>query len=305
MRRGAMKRMAMRGVALPLVLWAVFVMSTIMVVVVGLVDFDVDLEGLSARRASARQLAMTGLALGSHPKIKPGDPLLHQTLPDGTRLEVMVQSEDARLNINQLLAKGDSSALQRLFQFWGVPEKEAQVAVDSLKDWIDTDEFKGLNGAEASDLAGQTEFSQPENRPFIQIAEMKSVRGMDAVSRVKPDWADFFSVKSSGKLDLQDVSTDLLQVFGGLSVDQAQAFVTYRLGPDGQPSTLDDPPVKTVEALSAVIPLSGSQLAMCSQAFGGKGEIRRIISRGHCGGLVYEISTIGGEKGGCMEWVER
>ena len=295
-----------RGIALPLVLWAVFVMSVVMVTVVSLVDFDVDLESLSARRSTARQLALTGLALGSHPMIQPGDVLLHQTFPDGTRVDVVVQSEDAKLNINQLLTKGRTTDLQKLFQFWGVPEKEAQVAVDSLKDWIDSDEFRGLNGAEASDLADQTEYLLPENRPFIQVAEMKKVRGMDAVTRVKPDWADFFSVKSSGRLDLQEVSGDLLQVFGSLSADQVQAFLTYRLGPDGVASTLDDPPIKSVEALASVVPLGSVQRKTLAAWFGSGGQTKRIVSKGSAGGLVYEIAVIGaGGTGSYLEWTER
>lgn len=306
MRIGA-KHVAIRGVALPLVLWAVFVMSVVMVTVVGLVDFDLDLESLSARRSEARQLALTGLAFGSHPLVKSGDPLLHQTFPNGTRLDVVLLSEDARLNINQLLTQGRTADLQKLFQFWGVPEKEAQIAVDSLKDWIDADEFRGLNGAEASDLAEQTEYSLPENRPFIQVAEMKNVRGMEAVTRVKPDWADFFSVRSSGRLDLQEVSGDLLQVFGGLSEDEAHAFVTYRFGPDGLAFTLDDPPIKSVGALAAVVPLNPLQLKMCGAWFGGGGETKRIVSRGNCAGLVHEISAVGtfGGGGEYLEWVER
>ncbi len=296
-----------RGVALPLVLWAVFVMSAVLVTVVGLVDFDLDLESLRVKRSSARQLAMTGLALGTHPQVKSGDPMLHQNFSDGTRLDVIVQSEDARLNINQMLTKGRTAELQKLFQFWGVPEKEVQVAIDSLKDWIDGDNFRGLNGAEAADLENQTEYSKPEDRPFIHLAEIKKVRGMDAVSRVKPDWAEFFSVRSSGRLDLQEVSGDLLEVFGGLSPDQAKSFEQYRLGPDGLALTEDDPVIKSVETLASIVPLSAPQQKMCAALFGGRGETKRIVSRGSSGGLIYEISVIGGGGGDgkYQEWTER
>lgn len=302
-----LRKNSLKGVALPLVLWAVFVMSAVLVTVVGLVDFDLDLESLSGKRSTARQLAMTGIALGSHPQIKPDDQLLHQSFPDGTRLDVVIQSEDARLNINQMLTKDRTSDLQKLFQFWGVTEKEAQVAVDSLKDWVDGDEFRGLNGAEASDLRDQTEYSLPENRPFIHVAEMKKVKGMEAVAKVKPDWADYFSVRSSGKLDLQEVSTDLLQTFGGLSPDQAESVVTYRLGPDEIARTIDDPKIQSVEALTAVVPLNALQLKMCRAWFGGQGQTKRIVSRGTCGGLVHEISAVGGGSadGKYLEWIER
>ncbi len=297
------------GAALALVLWAVFVMCTTLIVVVSLVDFDLELEGLGARRFEARQRALDGIALATHPKIKRGDPILAQTLRDGSRIDVVIASEDARLNINRSLTMNDGADLVRLFRYWGLDEKEAAVAVDSLKDWIDADEFRGLHGAEASDLAEQTWYSRPENRPFLRVAEMASVRGMDAVARVKPDWAGFFSVRSSGRLALQDASTDLLEVIGTLDAGQAAALVAFRSGPDGVPSTSDDPEIDSVQAVAAVIPLNPAQIQILEAAFGPAGKMRRISSRGSCGGLVHEIAAVSiaapGSRGGYLEWEEK
>jgi len=293
--------------ALPLVLWAVFVMSTVVVVTLGLVDFDLDLESLAGKRFTARQAALTGLAYAQHPAIERGDPLLWQTLPDGTRLEVRLESEDARLNINSLLGKGDATALVKLFRHWGVSEEAAMVAADSLKDWVDADDFRSLNGAEAADLPEGGPYARPENRPFLQVAEMKRVKGMEAVALAKPDWMEFFSVRSSNRLDLQDVSADLLEVFGMLSPDQAAAVVTFRNGPDGERGSPDDPQIESVEALAAIVPLSEQQLQALKAAFGSGSQIRRIISRGVAGGMKHEISVVSSGEGGgrVLEWVER
>lgn len=295
-----------RAAALLLVLWAVFVMSTVVVVAIRLVDFDLDLESLARKRFTARQLALSGLAYAQHPKIERGDPLLWQVFPNGDRIEVRIESEDAKLNLNILLAGGNTTALTRLFRYWGVSENEAAVAVDSLKDWVDKDDFRGLNGAEASDLPEGSPYSRPENRPFLNVAEMRTVRGMEAVARVKPDWRDYFSVRSSNRLDLQDTSGDLLEVFGLLSPDQVRSFLEFRAGPDGKPSNTDDPKIDSVETLAAVIPLNPVQIGALRDSFGSGSKLRHIVSRGISGGAVHEISAVAAEgaNGEFLEWRE-
>jgi len=302
-----------RALALPLVLWAVFVVSTVVVVTLRLVDFDLDLEARSAKRFVARQAALTGLAYAMHPKVERTDPELHQTLPDGSKIDVQIESEDARLNINTLLVNRDSLVLRNLFRYWGVDEKSIPLVLDSLKDWVDPDELRSLNGAEAADLENAEEYSLPENRPFLRVAEMESVRGMDVVSRVKPDWKNYFSVKSSNLLDLQDVSPDLLRAVGGLSEDQARAIVDFRNGADRLRGTKDDQVIKSTADVARIIPLQKAQADSIAQAFGAGGSLRRIVSRGSIGGVSHEIAVIvnagggggGGQQPTYLEWLER
>lgn len=292
-----------RGAALALVLWAVFVMTTVVVVTLKMVDFDLGLGSAASKRFSSRQLALTGIAYGSHPKVRSGDALLLQDFPDASRLEVRIQSEDARLNINTLLASGDASRLQRLFEFWGVEEKAASVAADSLKDWVDEDDLASLNGAEGA--SADPGISAPENRPFLSVEEMENVRGMAAVTGVKPDWKNYFSVRSSGRLDLQDVPGDLLEVFGLLTREQARDVENFRNGPDGKPGTSDDGVIDSVKRLAAVVPLSPAQAKAIENGFGADSKLRRITSRGHCGNFKHEIVavTMAG-RAGYLAWKE-
>lgn len=301
-----------RAVALPLVLWAVFVVSTIVVVTLRMVDFDMDLEARSSKRFVARQGALTGLAFALNPKVMRNDPLLTQTLSDGCKLDVTLVSEDARLNINKLLADRNSTVLRNLFRLWGVDEKETAIAIDSLRDWVDGDNLRSLNGAEEADLK-EGDFSLPENRPFLRLSEMERVRGMDAVARAKPNWKDYFSVKSSNVLDLQDVSPDLLRVVAALGPDQARAIVDYRNGADRQPNTKDDKILQSVEDIGRIIPLQQAQAEALQSSFGTGSTLRRIISRGTIGGMSHEIAviaTIGADGGQAnqpvyVEWLEK
>lgn len=277
------------GAALAIVLWAVFVLSALLIVVVRLVDFDLDLSSAASKRFSARQLAQTGIAYALHPEVQPGSPLLAQDFGGAARLEVRISREDARLNINQLLLGNTTALLQQLFVLWGVSERDASMAADSLKDWVDADDQRSLNGAERGDAG---EYSSPENRPFLSVNEMTTVRGMDAVGKVKPGWPDYFSVRSSGRLDLQEVPADLLQVFGGLTGDQALTFIRYRDGADGRSGTGDEQVIPSVAALAAIVPVSEEQLATLDERFGVGSSLRRIISSGYSGGLRHEITVI-------------
>jgi general secretion pathway protein K len=304
-------RRSERAVALPLVLWAVFVVSTVVVVTLRLVAFDIDLEARASKRFVARQAALTGLAFAMHPKVLRADPLLIQTLPDGSKFEVTMESEDARLNINKLLADKNSTVLRDLFRLWGLNDKDVSIAVDSLRDWVDGDELRGLNGAEAADLEGQ-DFSIPENRPFLRVSEMERVRGMDAVIRAKPDWKNYFSVRSSNVLDLQDVSPDLLRVVGHIGPDQARTIVEYRNGGDRLPNTKDDQIIKSTADVSHIISLPATQATAFQTFFGTGSNLRRIVSRGSVGGVTYEIDVIAAvgaqsssSQPAFMEWLEK
>jgi type II secretory pathway component PulK len=298
---------AQRGAALALVLWAVFVLTTVLIVTLSLVDFDIDLEGIAAKRFRARQAALTGVAYASHPKVERGDPLLWREWQDGTRIEVDIESEDARLNINQLLARGNTAALVKLFRFWGVSEQEASAAADSLKDWVDGDDFRRLHGAERADLPEGSPYSRPENRPFQTVAEMRAVRGMDVVAAVRPDWEKYFSVHSSGALSLRDAPADFLQVFGLLDTRQAEALVAFRKGADGKSGNADDPKLEAVDAAAAIVSLGEAQMAALRASFRAGSAVRRIVSRGYCGAVVCEISAVvkGTSEEGYLAWAEK
>lgn len=281
-----------RGGALLLVLWAILVLSTAILVVARLVDFDMASETIAAQRFAARQMALTGLAHAKHPQIERGDPLLFQTFENTRGFEVLVESENARLNINTLLLQGGERTLERLFRHWGLEEREALIAVDSLKDWVDGDDLRSLHGAEYHDIPEGSGWSRPENRPFFSVAEMERVRGMEYVRRANPDWMRYFSVHSSNRLDLQDVSEDLLEVVGGLTSEQARAIITYRNGADGLPGTPEDNRIESVETLQGIVALSPAQMEMLQANFGAGGGLLRILSRGRAGGAYYEISAL-------------
>ncbi|MGH8046235.1 MAG: general secretion pathway protein GspK, partial [Chthoniobacterales bacterium] len=179
--------------ALLLSLWCVAVLSITVLSVATLVQNDVDDASRENRRFEARELALTGIALGMHPKIDPWDPLLSQQFPGGSKLRVRVISESARLDINRMLKEKDHKTLKKLFEIWGAEPMESSTAVDSLVDWMDADDLRQNNGAEKDDLEKFPQYSIPANRDFHSVEEMEKVKGMDRIAALKPNWAEYFT----------------------------------------------------------------------------------------------------------------
>lgn len=295
MRKSSMRRSdarLVRGSALLLTLWCVGVLSLSVFVVVKLVEFDVDEERFESMRVEARQLALSGIALALHPQIERGDPLLQQQIGTTRSLRVVIESENARLNINRALNEPSSPVLKAIFTRWGVPDRDLGMVVDSLYDWVDEDDLRSLNGAEREDLIGQSRYSIPQNRPFISVKEMERVRGMDLVAANKPDWKTYFSIFSGEKLDLHDAPLDWLTVAGALPEPIATQWIEARMGPDGISGTEDDLRLSNVADLRSLLGLSEIQLANLQQFFDVNPDPLRITSLATIGDVTYSISVV-------------
>jgi len=294
-----------RAAAIFLVLWALFVLSAALIVATRLVDRDLENESLANKRFNARLLALSGLAIASHPDVKPGSELLQKQQADNSGWEVRITSENSRININRLLEENKHDTLRAFFEHFGLKDREVAILVDSLSDWVDRDEFRSLNGAEASDIPLDSGWSRPENRPFLTVDEMQRVRGMEFFEEKVPGWREFFSTLSTNRFDLQFVGKDLLQVFGGLDEERAARFIKFRDGKDGMPGTKDDVIFETLE--DAFIALGASQVEQRSltEWFRVGGGLRRIESRGFVGRTSYTIECIKGEDGSIYLWKER
>jgi general secretion pathway protein K len=282
-----------RGAALFLVLWALLVVSVSLIVAVRLVDHDLESETIAAKRFEARQLALSGLAVASHPEIEARSQLLFNDFGDGRSWQVRIESENSRLNINRILLRGDTTPLRSVLALWGLDERRISTILDSLTDWVDGDDLRSLNGAEAADIPLDSGWSRPENRPFLDIAEMERVRGMEWIEEAKPDWREFFSVQSGRRLDLQFVAPDLLVALGEIDPNRAERFVRVRDGEDRIPGTEDDVVFESLEDAMAALGASARERANLESMFSaGTPGLRRIISRGEVAGTAYVIEAI-------------
>jgi general secretion pathway protein K len=298
------------GSALLLALWCVAVLSVTVLAVAKMVLADVDDAALQNRRFEGRELALTGLAYGLHPKMEIWDPLLDQRFPDGRKLRVRVTSEGAKLDINRQLRERGQATLRRLFTNWGLTSPQISTVVDSMIDWIDPDEQPLLNGAERTQIAREPQYSPPANRDFRSVGEMEKVRGMDVVAAAKPDWARYFTIHGGRRIDLQEASIDVMRAAANLSLEQARQIDEARTGADHLPQTRDDLKIKNIGQFLESMGLPPAQRTLALTKFAVGLGPTRIESKATVGRTDYTVSAVvargaSGGDGALLNWDER
>lgn len=286
------------GIALIAVLWVVAFMTTLLVVTLSLLKVDVDDNVAEVHGFTAWQQAHAGLSYGLHPKVKRDDPILQSPdtgYDDG--YSVKIEPEASRLNINAVLTSNDQGTLVNLFKLWGLEDKEVDLLVDSLIDWVDGDSLISLNGAEENYYLDLGFSDRPYNRTFRDLDELPLVRGFSLVENLKPNWRDYFTVWSNGPLDIHEALPELIAAAAAVEVSMAAEFRGFVAGDDSIMGTEDDILFSTVgEALDDLVSPAESR-ELIAQRFTTKGEILRIESEGYSGNFRYLIKVISGAKG--------
>ena len=234
-----------RGSALGIVLASILIVSIVVSTFAQFAGARRKAAVADAKHFQARLVAESGIALGLHPEIDPGDPALRGTTESGITFQVRILPEGGRYPINRADQDGQPEALRRLFEAWGVDPENASLAADSLADWIDSDNKARGYGAESEFYEALEHYENadlPRNADFQSIDEMLMVRGMGAVDRIRPDWREFFTVYGSGTIDINGASTSLLEAVTDVSASDAERLLTIRSGGDGIPNTEDDVP---------------------------------------------------------------
>jgi len=290
-----------RGAILLLILWAVILLSAILVKVYGVLSVDVEQASVENKTVRARLLAETGLALARHPDIPRDSPLLKAEGENGefTR-EVVLTSEGSRLNLNALLAKPEDQTLLRLFNTWELTLEESETVVDRLSDWLDGDSLVRLDGAEKEEYEEAGFSAYPLNRPFQSMEEVRQVLGVtELLDEKKPDWEEVFTLHGQGGLDLQEAQPELIQVVCGVTLADAERFVRTRRGRDQQDATEDDIQWESVAQALRVLGLTTKEAEALAGAVTVGGTLFRFESTGVVGGrkvTIIEIANRGSDS---------
>lgn len=250
-----------RGSALLMVIWLVAMLSLIIYSTIRIVAHDMDLTIAQKQAFRARQLAEMGINVAMNPVVKEYDAaLLNMTmetnpmLAEGETVAVRIRGEGGRFNINRILQMQDRVLLERLFALWGFASEEADTLIDRLVDWTDQNDQTTLKGMEREDYEKLGYIGYPFNRPFYSLDELLLVPGFDLLAANAPDWRDFFTIYSSGGLDLNEAEPKVIaaailacsptadpQDDYPRFVEEAVEFVqNFRWGADGVEDTEDD-----------------------------------------------------------------
>lgn len=261
-----------RGSALIMVIWLIFMLGMTITGMTRIVVKDMSLTIAQKQAFRARQLAEMGINWAMNPAVKEFDTaILNQIIEEGESFGVKIRGEGGRININALLQQGEQSRtfLTKLFNLWGLSNEDADTLFDRMVDWTDTNSESLLHGMENDQyvaLYGETT-PYPFNRPFYNLDEMLQIRdiegvapGFDSVVANLPDWRDYFTIYSAGKVDLNEADAKVLAAVAvaleGTSdpatdfpdkLEDAEELVRDRWGPDGVEDTEDDIKFKSME----------------------------------------------------------
>lgn len=138
-------------------------------------------------------------------------------------LTVAVQDQAGLINLAAL----DPFAQRRLFERLGIADDQASGLIAAFRDYVDTDDLRQIDGAEAS----QYDRGGPANRPLRRASEWLSVKGarpaVDSAAwrRIRQDIVydqTFFA------LNVNTMTPTAMAVMFDLSPQQAAAAVTAR-----------------------------------------------------------------------------
>ena len=138
-------------------------------------------------------------------------------------LTITVQDQAGLINLAGL----DPLAQRRLFDLLGVANSEATDLIAAFRDYVDTDDLRQLDGAEAA----QYDASGPANRPLRRATEWLSVRG--ARTAVDPAaWqrirADLVYDQTFNAINVNTMTPAAIAVMFGLSPQQTRAAIEAR-----------------------------------------------------------------------------
>ena len=102
------------GAAIMLALWALFLLSALVISWALDIDSRLSLSGDGARMLKAEAVACSGAEVALHPAVKPGSPNLSGELDNGATYQARLTGEGGRLNLNWLVAGEAPDRLERL-----------------------------------------------------------------------------------------------------------------------------------------------------------------------------------------------
>jgi general secretion pathway protein K len=276
------------GAALMLSLWALFLLSAMIISWALDIDSHLTLSAQANRILEAEAMACSGAEVALHPSIKPGSPNLRRRVNNRESYEARLTGEGGRLNLNWLIAGEDHQRLEVLRKYLevkGVDLNERDRMIDCLLDWVDPDNLVRLNGAEDS------EDYHPANRLLTRIDDLKKVKGWLEFTSV-PGWDNDFTLNSNGPIDLTWASREVLLALPGMTEAMVDNFLQTRRGPDGIDGTQDDVQFKDQNDVRAALNLTAEQFKQLNGLTGFKDPVFRVVSVGKSGNTTRVVQMV-------------
>ena len=276
------------GAALMLALWALFILSAMIINWALDIDSRLTMNGQASRVLEAEAMACSGSEIALHPSVEPGDPILQGGPNRSQTYDVRITGEGGRLNLNWVLAGENPDRIELLRKYLeikGVELNDRDHMIDCLLDWVDPDNLVRLNGAE---IDGDY---RPANTLLARVEDLKRVRGWEDVVAT-PGWDAGFTVNSTGPVDLAWAPRDLLLALPGMTDQLVDQFLQLRAGPDGIDGTKDDAQFKSLEDVRVALGFSPDQFKQLAALVSFRDQVVRIVSTGKSGKVTRVVQMV-------------
>jgi hypothetical protein len=279
----------LHAAALMLSLWALFLLSAMIISWAAEIDSRLALSGNANRVLEAEAMACSGAEIALHPIVRPGSPNLRRQMEGRQSYEARITGEGGRLNVNWLVAGEDPQRLEVLRRYLenkGIDLNERDRMMDSLLDWVEPN--TGLHHLNAPP---ESDDYHPAHTLLTRIEELKKVAGWGEFTST-PGWDEDFTLNSGGPIDLAWASRNVLLALPGATDSLVDRFLVLRRGPDGIDGTADDPPLNSLEDVRAALGFSAEQFQQLAGLVGLRDQVFRIVSIGKSGGATRVVQMV-------------
>src|SRR5437588_13066553 len=128
------------GAALMLALWALFLLSAMVIAWALDLESRLTLSGHASRALEAEAMACSGAEVALDPAVEPGSNVLHGSLGKNQTYQATITGEGGRLNLSWILAGETPKRLNLLRKYLenkGVDLNERERMIDCLLDFVD------------------------------------------------------------------------------------------------------------------------------------------------------------------------
>jgi hypothetical protein len=290
------------GAALMLALWALFLLSAMVISWALDINSRLVVSGNAGRVLDAEAMASSGgdIALAEvalRPKDAPNSPNLHAQLGNQEGYDVQMRGECGRLNLKFLTLGEDPAKLEILRRYLtlkGVELNDVDTMMDSLLDWVSPG--RGIHHLNA---CPETDDYRPPHAPLTSVDELKKICGWAKFTSL-PGWDEDFSVcdQCNQGIDVAWASRDALRALG-IGDDYVNRFLQLRAGPDGVDGTADDTQFNDAQdALTRGLGLNREQISQLQNLVGSNFPVFRVVSEGKSGDVTRTVQMIVSGGGG-------
>jgi general secretion pathway protein K len=284
-----------RAAAIMLALWALFLLSGMIISWTLDINTRLMLSGSANRFLEAEAMACSGAEVAMHPSAKPGIAALRGSFPPNQSYEAHITGEAGRLNINRIAAAAmadpnspQRELLRKYLEVKGIDLNERDQMIDTLLDWIDPDNLVRLNGAE-----NDSDY-KPANKPLGALDDLKRVRGWEDFTS-RPDWdTDFTLATQQPTIDVNWASRDVLLALPGMTEGVVDRFIATRRGPDDIEGTEDDVRFTDLQQVQIALGLTQTQMTQFATLISATANdsVVRIVSIGKSGGVTRTVRMV-------------